>query len=285
MKILVTGGDGYLGQGIIKRLVSMGHDVVATDLSFKEKIHNSNITYIETELFSVEEPYEFFGMPDSVLHLAWRDGFIHDSKKHLEDLSMHMNFIEKLFSSDIKMISVMGSMHEVGFYEGSIDSNTRTAPSNYYGIAKDALRNLVCYLGNKTGKKYQWLRAYYIVGNTPVGSSIFSKLIDSANKGIKEFPFTTGINQFDFLDYEDFSYRVAITVTQVKHLGIINICSGQPQKLSERVESFIHENNLDIKLNYGAYPDRPYDSKAVWGNSKTIESIIRDSGRREGEEN
>lgn len=53
--------------------------------------------------------------------------------------------------------------------------------------------------------------------------------------------------------------------------GIINICSGRPEKLSDRVERFIKENQYNIHLEYGAFPDRTYDSKAVWGNNKKIQ--------------
>lgn len=54
-----------------------------------------------------------------------------------------------------------------------------------------------------------------------------------------------------------------------------NICSRRPEKLAERVERFIKENNDDIKLQYSMFPDRPYDSKAVWGNGSKIERIMR----------
>ena len=33
MKILVTGANGYLGQGIVKSILELGHDVVAADFS------------------------------------------------------------------------------------------------------------------------------------------------------------------------------------------------------------------------------------------------------------
>ena len=56
--------------------------------------------------------------------------------------------------------------------------------------------------------------------------------------------------------------------------GIINICSGRPERLSDRVERFIKENDYNIKLKYGAFPDRPYDSKAIWGNDTKIKSIM-----------
>ena len=59
--------------------------------------------------------------------------------------------------------------------------------------------------------------------------------------------------------------------------GIINICSGKPEKLADRMERFIKENNYNIKLNYGAFPDRPYDSKAVWGDDYQIKKIMENS--------
>jgi nucleoside-diphosphate-sugar epimerase len=31
MKILVTGANGYLGQGIVKAIINKGHEVIATD--------------------------------------------------------------------------------------------------------------------------------------------------------------------------------------------------------------------------------------------------------------
>lgn len=34
-------------------------------------------------------------------------------------------------------------------------------------------------------------------------------------------------------------------------------------------------DNYDIKLEYGSFPDRPYDSKAVWGNDKKISKILK----------
>ena len=40
-------------------------------------------------------------------------------------------------------------------------------------------------------------------------------------------------------------------------------------------ERFIKENGYGIKLKYGAFPDRPYDSKAVWGDNNKIRKIMQ----------
>lgn len=42
------------------------------------------------------------------------------------------------------------------------------------------------------------------------------------------------------------------------------------------MEKFISDNHYDIKLDYGAFPDRPYDSKAVWGDDFKIRIIMKE---------
>lgn len=49
---------------------------------------------------------------------------------------------------------------------------------------------------------------------------------------------------------------------QNKVNGIINVCTGQPRTLADRVEQFLRDKNYKIKLDYGVFPDRPYDSPA-----------------------
>ena len=246
MKILVTGANGYLGKGVVKQLLDDGVEVIATD--FNDNFIDRRATIMKTDLFSLENPYNFFRKPDVLLHMAWRDGFVHSSLNHINDLPNHMQFISKMIQAGIKQVAVMGSMHEIGFYEGSINENTPCNPQSLYGISKNALRRIVELECKKQDCIFQWLRGFYIVGNTEDGSSIFSKIVQAVHKGEEEFPFTMGLNQFDFLDYDVFCKKVSNVVEQSEVNGVINICSGRPEKLSERVERFIADNNFDIIL-------------------------------------
>lgn len=273
MKILVTGANGYLGQGIVHQILDDGHTVIAAD--FKTDHVDDRAVKKDCNMFAIENPYEYFEEPDVVLHLAWRDGFVHNSPAHLEDLPKHFAFLKTMVESGVSRIAVMGSMHEIGFYEGSINENTACHPTTLYGIAKNALREASEWLAAQNKATLQWLRGYYIVGNSQYGSSIFSKITAAANEGKTEFPFTMGQNQYDFIDYGDFCLQVASAVEQDAVNGIINICSGKPEKLADRVERFIQENHYAIALKYGAFPDRPYDSKAVWGNDAKIQAILQ----------
>lgn len=272
LKILVTGANGYLGQGIVRSILNNGHCVVATD--FNTQFVDERAERIACNLFEVDNPYSFFGEPDVLLHLAWRDGFVHYSSAHIEDLPKHYAFIKKMVDGGIQQVAVMGSMHEIGFFEGSINESTPCHPTTPYGIGKNALRDLTQMICKQKNIVFQWLRGYYIVGNSKFGSSIFSKITAAVDEGKTEFPFTLGQNQYDFIDYPDFCAQVAAVVGQKNEQGIINICSGKPEKLADRVERFIKENGYRIKLQYGAFPDRPYDSKAIWGNDTKIRKIM-----------
>ncbi len=272
LKILITGANGYLGQGIVYAILEAGHEVIAADFSVDRV--DKRAERLSCDLFKVENPYEYFGKPDVLLHLAWRDGFVHYSDIHITDLPMHYKFIKKFADAGISRIAVMGSMHEVGFFEGSIKEDTPCNPVTPYGISKNAVRELTEMLCKQKNITFQWLRGYYIVGNSKYGSSVFSKITAAVEDGKKEFPFTMGLNQFDFIDYRDFCSQVSAAVGQDRINGIINICTGRPEKLSDRVERFIRDNRYDIALQYGAFPDRPYDSKAVWGDDSKIREIM-----------
>ena len=40
------------------------------------------------------------------------------------------------------------------------------------------------------------------------------------------------------------------------------------------VEQFIADNKLSIQLDYGAYPERPYDSPCIYGDTTKIDQIM-----------
>ena len=283
MKVLVTGANGYIGTGVVRELLLAGHEVVAHDRdvgALEEAVRGlgaealSRLDAREGDLFSLEDPYGSLGRPDAVTHLAWRDGFRHSSPAHLRDLPAHAEFIRRMGGSGARKVNVMGSMHEVGFWEGSIGADTPCAPRSLYGIAKNALRQAAFLMAGELGFKLNWLRGYYIVGNAGRGCSVFSKIREAAERGEGSFPFTTGENQYDFIPYGELCRQVAAASAQDEVLGTVECCSGRPERLADRAERFIREEGLAIRLEYGAFPDRPYDSKAVWGDDSRIREIM-----------
>lgn len=279
MKILITGGNGYVGSHVVTRLLDMGHEVMVCDVVFDAV--DTRAKKIMANIFdSTENIFDALKRPDVCLHLAWRNGFVHNATTQMGDLSAHYRFLTSMIDGGLKHLAVMGSMHEVGYWEGMIDENTPCNPLSQYGIAKDALRRSMMLYCKDKNVCLQWLRGYYIYGDDQRNHSVFTKLLEANNRGQERFPFTTGKTQYDFISVEDFAEQIACAITQTEVTGIINCCSGQPISLAEKIEGYIKENDLTIKLDYGKYPDRPYDSPIIYGDVTKIQMILANSNKK-----
>ncbi len=274
MRVLVTGANGYIGKHVIKELLNRDEEVIAVDLNHKgldSRVHISDV-----DIFSgCENIFEKLNEPEVCIHLAWRDGFIHNSMCHMDNVSAHFKFLHDIIKGGCKNIAVMGTMHEVGFYEGKIDENTPCNPLSQYGVAKNALRQAMLLLAKQEGINLYWLRAFYIMGDDRRNSSIFTKLLLAEEEGKTMFPFTTGVNQYDFIDVKELAKQIVCASLQTDYTGVINVCTGKPVSLKDRVEQFIKDNNLNIQLEYGAFPERPYDSRIIYGDNTKIEAIMK----------
>ena len=271
---LVTGANGYIGRYVVKSLLEKGQKVLACDFSYDGV--DKRAIQLNCDIFSGDESiYEIVGKPDVCIHMAWKNGFVHNADSHILDLPKHYTFIKNMIEGGLKHIVVMGSMHEVGYWEGPIDENTPCNPLSMYGIAKNTLRQLVLTLAKNNDAICQWIRAYYILGDDLKNNSIFSKLTQAEMDGKETFPFTSGKNKYDFINIEELANQISAVAMQDEIIGIINCCTGEPISLADRVEQYIKDNNYKIKLEYGAFPDRPYDSPGEWGDATKIKQIMQ----------
>ena len=182
MRMLVTGSGGYIAKGVISQLLQRGHSVIAVGHG-PSGLSDANLTEIIGDIFDFD-----FGdtrlFPDVIVHLAWRDGFNHQALSHLEDLPKHYGFLQRAVQAGVPHIAVMGTMHEVGYWEGEVDDSTPCNPTTPYAVAKNALRQLFLNMAKEKDICCQWLRGFYLCSDDGRGNSIFSKLVNSAKERI-----------------------------------------------------------------------------------------------------
>ena len=166
--ILVTGAAGYIGRHVVKNALDRGCKVIASDFSFKGV--DERAEFCDVPIFSGDkEIYRKVGSPDICIHLAWRDGFRHNSPAHMKDLSAHVTFLNNLVAGGLKDLSVMGTMHEVGYWEGAINESTPCKPQSQYGIAKNALRQSL------------------IAGRQPLQAALAARLLHHRRRSPRQF--------------------------------------------------------------------------------------------------
>lgn len=274
--VVITGAGGYVGRHVVAAVADLGYQPVAIarkvrdgDMDPRARVIEANVLDPGFDLGALV-PIEEVA---AVVHLAWQDGFVHNAPSHMRNLSSHYRFLTGLAEAGVPRIAALGTMHEVGYWEGAITAETPTNPVTLYGIAKDALRRATLLtIGDRT--EYVWLRAYYILGDDGRNRSIFAKLLEAADRGDTSFPFTTGKTLYDFIDVAQLGRQIAVAATTAGVTGVLNTCTGDPESLASRVERFIAENDLGLELQYGAFPDRSYDSPGVWGDATAIRALM-----------
>ena len=102
MRVLVTGGAGFVGTNLIKRLLSEGHKVVSLDnysTGLREnEIEQKGVQYFDVDLTETVN-YDFFiSKPDLIFHLAAiariQPSFKHPVYTHHANVTATLNVLE-----------------------------------------------------------------------------------------------------------------------------------------------------------------------------------------------
>lgn len=274
-KFIVTGASGYIGGYVANFLDEMGHEVIAPIR--KESSHElkSGVRIIRGDLWEIAlNVWEEIAPKATLVHLAWQDGFTHSADSHLGQLSNHYNFVRKLISAGITRFVGLGSMHELGPVSGLVSEDCAAVPVNQYGIAKNALRNSLRNLCEQWDVAYLWLRCFYILGDDHKNKSVFSKMLELEAEGAEFIPLTSGEARFDFIEVSDLAAMIAQAAQRPQVTGVLNLGSGQVVSLRERIECFKRENNIELELRFGAFPERAGIGQGAWPDLTRMNELL-----------
>lgn len=280
MKILVTGATGGIGRLLIPILLKTRHEVIATSKSLEKAKSLSFFNQVTYITYDFNQPltdnlFQYFGKPDSVIHLAWDKLNDYKNEEHATTiLENHKLFVQNLISNGLKKFNGVGTCYEYGLIEGELKETMKVSPKLPYPLAKYKLFEFIESLKSHYQFESKWLRIFYVFGEIYGRKNLFSLLNQAINDGHKTFNMSGGQQIRDFLSPEEIATLIASIAGQSKVNGIVNCCSGKPIMLVDFIKNYLKENNYEIELNLGYFPYPDYEPMNTWGNTEKLNKII-----------
>ena len=171
MKVLVTGGAGFVGTNLIKRLVSEGHKVTSVDnySTGLRSNHILDVTYINQDISFRYIDWSVYDDFDVVYHMAAIARIQPSFKKPIEYFKTNangtMHIAEFCVRKNIPMIYAGSSSHHSGKFK------------NPYTFSKDIGEEIILLYQKHFGLKSSIARFYNVYGPNHLKSGGYCTLI------------------------------------------------------------------------------------------------------------
>ncbi|MBW3023231.1 NAD-dependent epimerase/dehydratase family protein [Candidatus Woesearchaeota archaeon] len=143
MKVLVTGGAGFIGSSIADLLIKTGHNVVIIDnlSSGKKEYVNEKAVFYEADVTKDMSNIFEKEKPEIVIHLAAQVDVVKSIKDPLDDAEQNIlgiiNVLEACRKNNIKKIIYTSTVARYGEPQKlPVDENHPAKPESPYGLSK-----------------------------------------------------------------------------------------------------------------------------------------------------
>ena len=284
MKILVTGGLGFIGHNVVAQLEAQGHTCVVTDTQTTygiipqaeldyliaerrkkiktDRIYRIDITDQDGIAWLMREH-----QPNVVVHLAsfprqkvvnsnpnWGSRVMSEGLLNLLEAST-LNQVQKFVYVSSSM--VYGNFKDTCF--NGVTESHATNPIGQYGIMKLAGEWLVRDYTSRTDMAHTIIRPSAVYGPLDVEDRVVSKFLLGAMRG-HTLKVNGGAEELDFTYVTDAADGIAsAAVSNDTHNTTYNITRGQSRTLLEAAElaiSIVGRGLIDVKLPDENFPSR-----------------------------
>ena len=243
MRIVVTGGAGFIGSHVVDLYIKEGHTVLVIDNLSTGKLKNVNkrASFEKVDLRdikSLSNVIDFF-KPDIVNHHAFISS-VRVSEENPEEflintLNSSLNILE-VSKRYISQFIFASSAAVYGEGDTPFKETDRENPVNPYGISKLTIEKLVKYYAEKFSFKFTILRYSNVYGprQTPIGETgVMAIFIEELINNKPLTIFGDGKSTRDFIFVEDVAKANILALLKE---GIFNISTGTETSILELTE-------------------------------------------------
>jgi len=263
MKFAITGGSGFIGSNLVKRLLKDGHDIsvfdpIRTELQLRLKDVLNQINYKVLDFEDVESVKNEFKNFDVVVHLAARANTAIQQRKTDVDLKQGIistyNVLEAMRINKIKKI-IFSSAPAIYGYPIEIPTKENTGmlfPISLYGATKLASEGLISAFCHLFEMKSWIFRLGNVVGPDMTRGVISDFILKLRQNPTQLEIFGNGKQKKDVIFVNDCIEGILLAFEKTREIvNVFNLSSGSTITVDEIASIVLEEMKLnDVKLKY-----------------------------------
>ena len=277
MKVLVTGGAGFVGTNLIKRLLEEGHEVVSVDnynTGLKSN-HQEGCLYVEQDIRNVSD-YSAWGEFDIVYHLAAiariQPSFINPEEYFVTNAYATMKIAKYCSDKNIPLVYAGSSSHHSGKFK------------NPYTFSKDVGEEVVQLFEQHYNLRATIVRFYNVYGPYHLKEGGYTTLIGAWEKRVEEgkslIIYGDGTKRRDFTHVDDIVEGLVLVNSKQAWGETFELGRGKNYSVNEIADAFgievEYEENKTGEADITLCTDTASREVLGWNPQKDIIDYIKE---------
>ena len=297
MKIVVTGGAGYVGGTVATRLVQAGHEVTVIDNLCHSRRSGvpAGVEFVEVDIADRPRVETVLRdtKPDGVLHFAALIEAGESMQKpelyFRNNTASTLSLLEAMLATGVQRLVFSSTAAVYGEPEAvPIPETAKLAPTNAYGESKLLVEQMLTWLNRIHGLRYASLRYFNVAGALPgrgeahePETHIIPLILDVA-LGRREkifiygddYPTPDGTCIRDYIHVADLAdaHMLALDALEQQSRLILNLGNGSGFSVKEVIEGVRRVTGHPIPVE--VKPRRPGDPARLVASSEQAKSLL-----------
>jgi len=284
MKVLLTGGTGFIGSPVRRLLkqrdidlyIAVYHHDPALEM-LKKEYHVIPVDLLDAS--SRKNMLEIVN-PDTLIHLAWYaepNRFWHSPVNYdwmFAGADLYKHFVEQ----GGKRCMITGTCAEYDWRQGGClhEEKTPLHPATFYGVSKDALRRLCQGLAALSETSFLWCRLFWPFGPGEPAGRLFTSLEEKWRAGEVAIC-NAGNLKRDYMHVDDIAEAlIAASFSQLE--GEINIASGQSVALGDLAQHRAQQRGMQDLLEIRQIETSPNTPAELYADVSRLGTIFNVNG-------
>jgi nucleoside-diphosphate-sugar epimerase len=275
MKVFITGGTGFVGTNLLRKLQNSNHETLLLVFGNEQVPHNikSKNEIVRGDLSNIKkwEKNIVDFSPDAAIHMAWEGIPDYSYKTSAKNLLYGIDLVKILGESGCKKIICTGSCWEYGLKQGKMSENMLPVSTNAFTAAKNSLNVIGSEIAKEHSMSLIWTRLFYVYGPLQRTYSLIPYVIKCIQDG-KKPDIKTPETKNDFIFIEDVVKALIMILEKHEKSDIFNIGSGFSTQVNDIVDIVSKKYGLDLYIPHGRKNEK--ESVDFWADISKIKKEI-----------